>query len=373
MRRAIVHIGMPRTGSTSFQELLASVRPSLAAAGLDYPDLDPPDFGLGAGVNHQSLGEALDGRRPRSERTASLARLVEALQATQAETVLLSYEGFSVQRPALGVPALLRDLFADFGFAMEVAMVVKPQAGQLNSAYAHRAQVVRESRTFDEFCRRHGRSGRLDYHARLLPWLKAADGRVTAVPLRDARSDKPLLERLVRDLGLAQQMQPVLSQAQLFYATNRSPGPVSVEASRRLRALRVHRQFAGHPRLIGHVVDQGAWLRGLDPEPFRGNAPERVARIETAFALSNARFAAAAWGVPWESVVAAPPARPPNELAGSPIDAETEAQIEMLVEETLQHFAFRKPALWQCAPANALNAGAERLASMVGFARWRVA
>ena len=373
MRRAIVHIGMPRTGSTSFQELLASVRPSLAAAGLDYPDLDPPNFGLGAGVNHQSLGEALDGRRPRSERTASLARLVAALQATRAEIVLLSYEGFSVQRPGLGVPALLRDLFADFGFALEVAMVVKPQAGQLNSAYAHRAQVVHESRTFDEFCRRHARSGRLDYHARLLPWLQAADGRVTAVPLRDARCDKPLLERIVRDLGLAERMQSVLNQGQLRYATNRSPGPISVEASRRLHGLRVHRQFSGHTRLIGHVVDQGAWSRGLDPEPFRGAAPERVARIEAALAPSNARFAAAVWGAPWASVVAAPPTRPPNELAGSPIDPETEAQVEALVEETLQHFAFRRPALWRRAPANALNAGAERLASMVGFARWRVA
>ena len=76
MRRGIIHIGMPRTGSTSLQAVLTNLRPQLGALGLLYPELAPPGSPEGADVNHQPLGEALDGRRPARERAASLERVM---------------------------------------------------------------------------------------------------------------------------------------------------------------------------------------------------------------------------------------------------------------------------------------------------------
>ena len=154
MRRAIVHIGMPRTGSTSFQEVLAGLRPRLGEAGLLYPELAGPGVPPAANVNHQPLGEALDGRRPRGEGRAALDRLDAALAGTGADTVILSYEDFSVQRAAFGVPEILRAAFARRGFRMEVLMMVKPPFAFLNSAYAHRAQLVREGGSFGDYVRR---------------------------------------------------------------------------------------------------------------------------------------------------------------------------------------------------------------------------
>lgn len=372
MRRAIVHIGMPRTGSTAFQEVLARLRPRLAAAGICYPNLAPPGAPGSDDVNHYRLGQALDRRRGAAERREALARLDAILAATPADTVLLSYEDFSVQRPFWRVPEILSDLFARRGFALEAALVVKPQAEQLASAYALRAQVVAEGRTFRGFLRSEGGSRRYDYADRLEPWRRAAAGRVTALPYRDRRSDAPLLARLVDGLGLGERLAPLLGPADLAYRTNRSSGPVAVEASRRLYRLGVHRQVTGHRRLLGHVLDDWAWGRGLDAERFRGDAPEGLARVAARYAAGNARFAAACWGQSWDAVIAAAPAAPPNELAAGPVAPETEAAVEALVRAAAARAAFRSPPAWRRRTAHTLEECRERLGEAVGYPVWRV-
>ncbi|MDP4003764.1 hypothetical protein [Methylobacterium sp. NEAU K] len=372
MRRAIVHIGMPRTGSTSFQEVLARLRPQLPSVGICYPKLAPPGSPESSDVNHHRLGQALDRRRPAAERRDGLARLDAVLAGTQADTVILSYEDFAVQRPRWQVPAILRETFARHGFALEVALVVKPQGEQLASAYALRAQVLGEARTFRDFVRHEGFSGRYDYAARLEPWRQAADGRVVALPLGDRRSDAPLLARLIDGLGLGARLAPLLLPTDPDYRTNRSAGPIAVEAARRLRGLGVHRQVIGHPRLLGHFLDHWAWDRGLDAERFRGDAPEALARVAAHHAASNARLAAACWGRPWDAVVARAPAAPPNEIAGRPIAPETEAQVGALVEAAKAHAAFRAPPAWRRRAEGLFERIGERLAEAAGYPAWRV-
>ncbi|GBU16019.1 MULTISPECIES: hypothetical protein [Methylobacterium] len=374
MRRAIIHIGMPRTGSTSFQGLLARVRARLPEAGILYPELAPADLPEAArealNVNHQALGEALDGRRP--GRRAALAQLSETLAATQADTVVLSYEDFAVQKPSLGVPAMLAEVFARHGFALEAAIVVKPPFEQLNSAYAHRAQLAEEFRDFRGFGRLLWRSRRFDYGARLAPWRAAARGRVTATPLRDGRSGAPLLERLLRDLGLWERLAPLVPDDATRRTDNRSSGPLAVEASRRLRRMRVHRQVPGHPRIIGHVIDEAAWSRGLDTESFRGDAPEIRARMEARFAPLNEAFARDLWGASWESVVASAARKPPNEIAGHPTSPEQEAQIALLMHEAIARFGFRRPPPWRRLPAELFERAGDEIAWRTGYSRWKV-
>ncbi len=372
MRRAIVHIGMPRTGSTSFQEVLTRLRPRLDSAGICYPALAPLGSPGSDDVNHFRLGQALDRRRPAAERRDALARLDGILGTTRADTLLLSYEDFSVQRSCWSVPETLRALFARHGFALEAALVVKPQGEQLASAYALRTQVVCEGRTFRGFLRGEGASGRYDYAARLEPWRRAAAGRVVAVPYRDRRSDAPLLRRLIDGLGLGERLAPLMEPADLDYRTNRSSGPVAVEAARRLYRLGVHRQVIGHPRRLGHVLDDWAWARGLDADRFRGDDPEGLVRVAMRFASANARFAASCWGQSWDAVVATAPAAPPNELAARPIAPETEALVDALVTAATAHAAFRPPPAWRRHAAHLLEEARERAGDAIGFPVWRV-
>jgi hypothetical protein len=363
---------MPRTGSTSFQEVLARLRPQLASVGICYPKLAPPGSPEGSDVNHHRLGQALDRRRPAAERRDALARLDTILADTEADTLLLSYEDFAVQRPWWRVPEILAAIFTRHGFAMEAALVVKPQAEQLASAYALRTQVVFEGRTFRGFLRYEGSSGRYDYDARLDPWRRACAGRVAAVPVRDRRSDAPLLRRLIDGLDLGTRLAPLLVPADLEYRTNRSSGPIAVEASRRLYRLGVHRQVTGHPRRLGHFLDDWAWARGLDADRFRGDAPEGLARVAARYAASNTRFAAACWGQSWDAVVESAPAAPPNELAVGPIAPEAEAAVDDLVRAAAAHAAFRAPPAWRQRTAYLLEEVKERLGDVIGYPAWRV-
>jgi hypothetical protein len=372
VRRAIVHIGMPRTGSTSFQEVLARLRPQLASVGICYPKLAPPGSPEAVDVNHHRLGQALDRRRPAAERRDALARLDAILGVTQADTVLLSYEDFAVQRPCWRIPATLAEIFARRGFAMETALVVKPQAEQLASAYALRAQVISEGRTFRGFLQHEGASGRYDYGARLEPWRQACAGRVVAVPFRDRRSGAPLLQRLIDGLGLGARLAPLLFSADLEYRTNRSSGPIAVEAARRLYRLGVHRQVTGHPRQLGHFLDGWAWARSLDADRFRGVAPDDLSRVEVRFAASNTRFAASCWGLSWEAIIDPAPAAPANELAGQPIPPETEALVAELVHAATLQAAYRAPPAWRQRAGYILGEITERVGEVVGYPAWRV-
>lgn len=370
MRRAIVHIGMPRTGSTSFQGMLSNLRPRLAGAGMLYPALSLPGLFGDNPVNHKALAEALHSRSA-AERRAGIACLDAALAGTEAEIVILSYEDFALQRPGRPVPEMLRTVLAAHGFAMEVAIVVKPVAEYLDSIYGLRIQLLRETRPFGAFARDFGRTSECDYEARIEPWLASA-ARVVAVPFRDVRSELPLLRRMLRDMDLGRRMTPILRAHDLRIAVNRSPGPIVAEASRRLCAMRVQAQFREHPRAIGHALDDAAWSRGLDAESFHGNAPSVVAAVEARLAPAQERFAQRFWGASWDRVVARRPARPPNELAGRPIPEETERQIERLLDEIMTRFRFRRRSALATVPANLAEAAAKRLARPFNDRRWRV-
>lgn len=363
---------MPRNGSTAFQEVLARLRPRLDAVGICYPKLAAPGAPESLDVNHHRLGQGLDRRRPGSERRAGLARLDEVLATTGADVLILSYEDFAVQRARWRVPEILAGICARHGFALETALVVKPQAEQLASAYALRTQVVAEGRTFRGFLDVEGTSGRYDYGSLLQPWHRASEGRVTAVPFRDRRSDAPLLARLIGDLGLQDRFASLLTPTDLEYRTNRSSGPLAVEAARRLYRLGVHRQVIGHPRQLGHVVDRWAWARGLDSERFRGDAPDGLAQVAARYAGANDRFATSCWGRPWDAIVAAAPAARPNELAVREIAPETEALLAAMVQAAMDHVAFRPAPAWRRRAAHLLEDVKERLGKAAGYPSWRV-
>lgn len=371
MRRGIVHIGMPRTGSTSLQVILTHLRPHLLEHGVLYPEIKPRSFPWDS-PNHQPFGETLDGRRPAHEKAECLAALSQTLARTQADTVILSYEDFAHQHRRFGVPELLRSALAQHGFSMEVAVVVKAPSEHLNSLYSHRAQMIRETRSFGEFARQVWRSGRFDYDALTQPWIAAADGRISAIPLRDRRSDAPLIGRFIGALGLRERIGGLVGRDERGLVENRSPGPIAVEASRRLRRMRVHRQAKVHLREIGRFIDERAWARGWDATPFRGNDPAMLMRIDAHFGTANDRFAQRVWGDEWGAVARDAGAREPTELAGRPIPPETEEQIAWLVAQTMTHHGFHAPPAWWGRTLNLVEANAARLAPVLGYRGWRV-
>ncbi|MCK8783556.1 hypothetical protein M0638_04070 [Roseomonas sp. NAR14] len=361
MRRAIIHVGMSRTATTSLQGALAAHRSGLTEAGILYPDLTPRSAAA-PHLSHQHLGEALDGRRPARERTELLDLLRAALRASRADTLLLSYEKLAEIPPRRGVPALLRDVLAEAGCAMEVLVTVKPQAEQLNSLYTHATQFLRERRGFAAWLAAREGARVLDYAALLEPWHAAAAGRVHAVGLRDPGADTPAVARMLEAVGLGDRVLPLLTPAELHRRKNRSPGPVAVAVSRRLAAGGGRVALGDAAREATRFVARRAREAGLDAVPFQGVTPAARRRLSERYAGSNARFARMAWqGAPWTERVAEAPERPVNEIAaqgketGKETGEETgEAAVAALLDEVCREFGVVlrpgvPPAAWEAA------------------------
>ena len=340
MRRAIVHIGTPRTGTTTLQHILTRLRPALAGAGVLYPDLTPASA-TAPHLSHQHLGEALDGRRPRRERAELLDGLAAQLRATPCDAVLLSYEGLCQAPPLLGVPRTLAALFAAAGFAMETVVTVKPQAAYLNSLYTWRTQFLREGRTFPAFAAAWMGSARLDLERMAAPWRAACGSRCAVVPVRDRRDGRPLVERVLAEAGLLDRAAPLLTGADAGLAENRSPGPVAVEVLRHLHAGGARRMLGARSREASRFVEAAARARGLDGTGFQGVSPALHARAAAHWAAANERLAMQAWGTPWADRVedGTPPL---NEVAALSSDP----AVAVHLNDACAHFGIRLRTGW---------------------------
>jgi hypothetical protein len=372
MRRAIIHVGMPRTASTTIQHVLAHLRPALAGAGILYPALTPRSAADEPHISHQHLGEALDGRRPAVEARELLDDLARQLAATTADVVILSYEDWIQERRAFAIGDRLNAVFASAGFRTEVVVVVKPQSEHLNSIYSHRAQLMRERRLFAAFCRGFESSHRFAYAELLEPWWRLAEGRVQALPLRDKRSAEPLINRFLAAADVLDRVAPLLAASELRRVENRSPGPVAVETSRRLRLLRVPARLAVRPRVVMRDVERLAFAQGLDSVPFKGVDPALRERLSARYAATNDRFARLAWQAPWDEVVAPEPPHAVNEIGGRPIAAGTEGVIAGLMSEVGRQYGvvLRRP--WHAPLAEWAEDGTGLGQRVLRLSKWRV-
>jgi len=362
---------MPRTGSTTFQHILERSRPELIAAGILYPDLTPNSVGADKQLSHQHFGQTLDGRRPRHEREELLRSLSTALTQSNCDTVLISYEDFIQQRPRFRIPEFLGNFFAERGYRAEALVTVKPQSENLNSMYTLRTQMIRERRDFAHFARSHMESARFEYDRLIEPWSAAFSGRVRAVPVWDRRLRAPFLMRLLAELRLYRRVAPTLQPKDLRRVENRSPGPVAVEISRRLRAMRTHTRLDS-PRDMMRVVQRLAYQRGYDREKFNGAGPELCAEMDARYRDVNERFARMVWKKGWDEIVAPEPSRPVNELIAGRIDQKTEADIVDILRQASEQFAVEPCHSVFNDPLNLVTEGIEALQRRLRLSRWRV-
>lgn len=369
MRRAIIHVGTPRSGTSTFQRLLHDHRAPLLQAGVLYPELRLAS-GETPHLNHQHLGEALDGRRPASDGRELLGQLEAQLRSTEADVAIVSYERLCLASPRLDLPRVFKELLARAGFEMEVVVTLRQPAWVLNSQYGWRMQHMREGRPFALFAHAWLGSRVLDLVRLLTPWWRVA-AEFHAVPLHDACSGHPFVQRIFEQTGLLPRLaSPGLAgllesmvDTNRLRAENRSPGPVAVEVARRLHRGGAHRGLGANARAATTFVEERAAARGLDPTAFCGLGPDMLAKVQASRGQADDRFAQMAWGQPWSARVANEAGRPVNEIARLPRDEDIERQIEELLQATCEWFRISRPLVPRVSGRDLpILAGAERIA-----------
>ena len=296
-RRAFIHVGTHKTGTTALQMMLARNTDALAAAGFLFPRTGRPVNLFGTDIaGHHNLPWHFLGDDRYDPRDGSTRELVAEIAREELPIVLLSSEdfGLAVERPQ--ELATLRDALEGLGYRTSVIVYLRPQRGYAHALYT---ELGRQGLPigFEEFLMQvmlHGefRVGpyamAFDYR-RLLEPLVACFGveRTIARAYVPGRAD----DSLPRDfLSLVSSGLPLDYEGLI---------PVARENGAASYADVLHAQFANFSRGAG--AENGVYglardAFGSDAErlldaPFAPLGPEEAAAFSARFADSNAEIA----------------------------------------------------------------------------------
>lgn len=155
-RRLMLHIGMPKTGSSALQSILVLNRAELARQGVHYPEhssdaeaaLGNVTTGNGAPLRPLVETRIRDRVGPEGVSRAR-ERLVELLSTTTADTVLYSQEWFFQYDPDL--LGELDSLVGALGVELGVIVYVRDVAPHVESIYGQSVKRGRYTRTLTDF------------------------------------------------------------------------------------------------------------------------------------------------------------------------------------------------------------------------------
>ena len=187
-RRLVVHIGLPRTATTTIQKALAMLEPRLRERGVHIPRtfrVDTPGL-----ARHAGLWFAL--RRPSGPGGPSLAALRRELHGSGAQRFVMSDERFGGASEPRLVRALA-ELTASLDVEVRVVAYVRPQCDYLESVYAERVRAGYERLPFHLFAAASSlglppaRRVALDYGRLFAPWRAAFGDGLRVYPFERSR------------------------------------------------------------------------------------------------------------------------------------------------------------------------------------------
>lgn len=176
-RQIFLHIGQPKTGSTSLQFFLHRNREALAARGILYPTTLP---GQRLQEKHHCLVENLARMTDRDTAAEpAWSAILQQIDASSASQVVLSDELFwriLEHRPA-GRPQVIRWIARQLaGHEVIVVCYLRRQSDWIESRYNQLAKMeatVNGKMPFEVFVDKHAEMGALDYDAVLADWAAA--------------------------------------------------------------------------------------------------------------------------------------------------------------------------------------------------------
>ena len=282
-RTLIVHIGLPKTGSTSIQRMLCVLAGPLRKRGIHVPSAGQNVHGAHYwNLVHEYMGD----RKYEAHRGgwAELSR--ELCESRTARRFVVSAESFSVRRAEDAAIPRIASLAGAADLDVEIVSYVRPQHRFIESDYSESCKGF-QMRPFDAFLEARLDHGRYDYNTCFRPWREAFGNRLVVYPLEAARMPAGLLPHFLAVLGA-----PELSGRVALPRLNTRLGAKQLEVAR-LVAVALHDEMLDRgtaSRLLGSVL-RAVSTRLIDDAPFVGLDPEQRRAVAERFAESNARFA----------------------------------------------------------------------------------
>ena len=279
-RTLVIHIGTPKTGSTTIHRMLAALDPDLRTRGIRVP--------VSGRVNgrHVGLLRAASGQPHRGGHAWSA--LAAEIRGSRARSFVISHEwlaGVAGTR----VPSMVRDFAAACGLTVRIVAYVRPQCQYLESRYAYAVRTGAERRPFDVyvagtfFRRPVSRHAWLNYRRVFAPWRAVFGARVLITPLETTRPPEGLAAHFLELLGAGDLAGTAGPRA------NTRPGAKELEV-RRLVGCALAATDDRRRRQLMRRLDGLRALFAPDP-PFAGLGAGEPEELMGCFARDNAAFA----------------------------------------------------------------------------------
>lgn len=314
----ILHVGLPKAASSTFQAALVRSRPHHGAHSVAFPVLG------GGGVKDQRGLKTALSNGPRSTAYEAVFEAIDrASKEEGARTIVLSGETVW-QSPAAHIKAFFDDALRR-DLRVKTLAILRDPATWLNSHYAFRTSLFLEGETFVPFAKAQAHRGTLSWAKGFAPFLSRPECPFIAIPLAAKNDPRPVLIRALEAAGL-----PEVFAEGAESARNEALDPRAVEVARRLHVLgldgrQVPLRRKARRRLLEVAEDKG-WNT-----KFCGLAPSLAEAIAAQTKGERDRLAERVWNAPWDSVYAdpAPAGFVSNEVGGASDDAVEEATAQL--------------------------------------------
>ena len=281
-RKLFVHIGLPKTGSTTIQLTLGCLERQLSDLGVHVPLEGRRPSGL---ANHRRLAPGSKGSLDERWR-----RLQAEIESHPASTFVLSSEYFALRSHRLKCATGFAELGNAAGIDVHVVAYVRPQAYRLESEFSESAKNGYLREGWSDFVARKLDGGMLDYNRVFQSWHDVFGDAVVITPLERSRMPEGLLAHFLGlVLGSAKVPQSLLDQAPRAPANQRL-GAKLVEVH---RLTRLGLDEGGRPWRHALFINLRHALGPVlhDDAPFAGFGNRDLEAITERFQASNARFA----------------------------------------------------------------------------------
>lgn len=290
-----LHIGLPKTGTSSIQVFLRDNPQLLEKIGYCVPQI-----GQGRAGGHHTLVRTLAGLPVPPHQAVAEADILKELDQAAGKSVLISSEmltGMLAQEHL--ADALLSKLRRN-GMSVILVFYVRNQTQWINSVYGQGIKSFRQAQTFSQFVK-DVLSNTAGYSYK--KWIKIAvklGVELRVQPFTKLVRTNGVIRSYLQQVGVATG-EPYEWPARI----NDSAGPFTVEAARRLMSWvpggvegLTFMQSTRSKLALAKEIES---MKIREPS-YCGLDTDTAATIEAAFADDNDQFALSVWNAPWSKV-----------------------------------------------------------------------
>ncbi len=337
-----LHIGLPKSGSTSIQSMIFANRKQLARHGIYVPEASTN--GYRRADHHMLAWEFIGKSAPRDVEGHREALKSELVRQRNPDHILITSEYFQDKLGSVPYIENLRAYFAALGYRLRIVAYVRPQPEYINSNYAQNVKLLFNKLGISEYVERSLNLDRFDYQKHLLPAFLVGGIDVVYRPFNRKIMERGIGADFLNTLGLDDQ---AIAGMRLPTVENVSPGPktlaLCLAISRRLAREGIELDDDNRYKASRVLQDLGDDL-DWNAVKFAGITRKAAQRMRRRFITGNDKFAAAVWQQSWHEVFGDDCWTPPpyNVFHRNKVDEDDKSEFNCILKSAWKLLEFDK-------------------------------